>query len=114
MTFALAAAGTGGHVYPALAVADALRDSGVARDEIIFVGGNRLAATAVPAAGYDYLEVDIRGLKRSLAVDNLTLPSVVWRASKRIQEEFRRRSVKAAIAFGGYISVPAAWAVVSK
>jgi UDP-N-acetylglucosamine--N-acetylmuramyl-(pentapeptide) pyrophosphoryl-undecaprenol N-acetylglucosamine transferase len=110
LTFALAAAGTGGHVYPALAVADALRDSGVARDEIIFVGGNRLAATAVPAAGYDYLEVDIRGLKRSLAVDNLTLPSVVWRASKRIQEEFRRRSVKAAIAFGGYISVPAAWA----
>ena len=110
MTFALAAAGTGGHVYPALAVADALLDAGVARNEIVFVGGNRLAATAVPAAGYDYLEVDIRGLKRSVAVDNLTLPPVVWRASKRIYEEFQRRSVKAAIAFGGYISVPAAWA----
>lgn len=110
MTFAFAAAGTGGHVYPALAVADALRNAGIARDEIIFVGGNRLAATLVPAAGYDYLEVDMRGLKRSLAVDNLTLPSVVWRASKRMQEEFKRRSVKAAIAFGGYISVPAAWA----
>lgn len=110
MTFALAAAGTGGHVYPALAVADALLDAGVDRDEITFVGGSRLAATAVPAAGFDYLEVDIRGLKRSLAVDNLTLPSVVWRASKRIQAEFSRHSVKAAIAFGGYISVPAAWA----
>jgi len=110
LTFALAAAGTGGHVYPALAVADALLDAGVARNEIVFVGGNRLAATAVPAAGYDYLEVDIRGLKRSVAVDNLTLPPVVWRASKRIYEEFQRRSVKAAIAFGGYISVPAAWA----
>jgi UDP-N-acetylglucosamine--N-acetylmuramyl-(pentapeptide) pyrophosphoryl-undecaprenol N-acetylglucosamine transferase len=82
----------------------------VVREEIIFVGGNRLAATAVPAAGYDYLEVDIRGLKRSLSPDNLALPSVVWRASKRMQEEFKRRSVKAAIAFGGYISVPAAWA----
>lgn len=110
MTFAFAAAGTGGHVYPALAVADALRDSGVARNEIIFVGGNRLAATVVPAAGYDYLEVEMRGLKRSLAVDNLTLPSVVWRASKRIQDEFQERSVKVAIAFGGYIAVPAAWA----
>jgi UDP-N-acetylglucosamine--N-acetylmuramyl-(pentapeptide) pyrophosphoryl-undecaprenol N-acetylglucosamine transferase len=110
VTFAFAAAGTGGHVYPALAVADALRESGVSRDEIVFVGGNRLAATAVPAAGYDYLEVDIRGLKRSFSLDNLTLPSVVWRASKRIQADFERRSVKAAIAFGGYISVPAAWA----
>ncbi len=110
MTYALAAAGTGGHVYPALAVADALRDGGVARDEIVFVGGNRLAATVVPAAGYDFLEIDIRGLKRSLAVENLTLPSLVWRASRRIRQEFSRRSVKAAIAFGGYISVPAAWA----
>lgn len=110
MTYALAAAGTGGHVYPAIAVADALRESGVARNEILFVGGSRLAATAVPAAGYDYLEVEMRGLSRSMSADNLTLPSVVWRAAKRIQSEFVVRKVKAAIGFGGYISVPAAWA----
>ena len=61
MTYALAAAGTGGHVYPAIAVADALREAGVDRSQILFVGGSRLAATAVPAAGYDYLEVEIRG-----------------------------------------------------
>jgi len=110
MTYAFAAAGTGGHVYPALAVADALREAGVARDQIVFVGGKRLAATAVPAAGYDYLEVEMRGLKRSIARDNLSLPSVVWRASKRIQQEFEQRSVDVAIAFGGYIAVPTAWA----
>lgn len=110
MTFAFAAAGTGGHVFPALAVADALREAGVDRDQILFVGGKRMAATAVPAAGYDYLEVDIRGLRRSLSTDNLALPAVVWRASKRIQQEFSKRRVNVAMAFGGYISVPAAWA----
>lgn len=110
MTFAFAAAGTGGHVYPALAVADALLEAGVDRNEILFVGGSRMAATAVPAAGYDYLEVDIRGLKRSLSAENLTLPAVVWRASKRMQAEFVKRSVSAVMAFGGYISVPASWA----
>ncbi|MCP3975357.1 MAG: UDP-N-acetylglucosamine--N-acetylmuramyl-(pentapeptide) pyrophosphoryl-undecaprenol N-acetylglucosamine transferase [bacterium] len=110
MTFAFAAAGTGGHVFPALAVADALREAGVDRDQILFVGGKRMAATAVPAAGYDYLEVDIRGLRRSLSAENLALPAVVWRASKRMQQEFSKRRVTVAIAFGGYISVPAAWA----
>lgn len=110
MTFAFAAAGTGGHVYPALAVADALREAGVGREQILFVGGKRVAATAVPAAGYDYLEVDIRGLQRSLSAQNLALPAVVWRASKRMQAEFDKRHVDVAMAFGGYISVPAAWA----
>lgn len=110
MTFALAAAGTGGHVYPALAVAGALRDAGVQRDQILFVGGSRLAATAVPAAGYDYLEVEIRGLRRSVSMDNLSLPSVVWRASNRIEREFEARNVNVAIGFGGYIAVPTAWA----
>lgn len=69
-----------------------------------------MAATAVPAAGYDYLEVDIRGLRRSLSVDNLTLPAVVWRASKRIHREFVSRKVDVVIAFGGYIAVPTGWA----
>jgi UDP-N-acetylglucosamine--N-acetylmuramyl-(pentapeptide) pyrophosphoryl-undecaprenol N-acetylglucosamine transferase len=110
VSFAFAAAGTGGHVYPALAVADALRDAGVGRDDIIFVGGSRMEATTVPAAGYDYLEVEIRGLKRSLSAENLTMPSVVWRASRRIQDEFRSRRVNVVIAFGGYIAVPTGWA----
>jgi len=110
VSFAFAAAGTGGHVYPALAVADALRDAGVARHQILFIGGSRMEATTVPAAGYDYLEVEIRGLKRSLSLDNVTLPSVVWRASKRIERELRGREISVVIAFGGYVSVPAAWA----
>ncbi len=108
MTFAIAAAGTGGHVYPALAVAGALREAGVARERIVFVGGKRLAATAVPASGYDYLEVDIRGMKRSPTPSNLTLPAVMRRARKRIQREFENRGVTVAIAFGGYIAVPTA------
>ncbi len=110
MTYALAAAGTGGHIYPAIAVGDALRQAGVDRSRILFVGGSRLAATAVPAAGFDYLEVEIRGLRRSMSLDNLSLPSMVWRASKKIESEFTQRRIRVAIGFGGYISVPTAWA----
>jgi len=110
MTFAVVAAGTGGHVYPALAVAGALLETGVSRRDVLFVGGNRIEATVVPAAGFDFFEVDIRGLRRSMSLDNLTLPSVVWRASRRIQAELEKRGVNVVVAFGGYITVPAGWA----
>ena len=108
--FAFAAAGTGGHVYPAIAVADALVADGVARDEIVFIGGDRIEATAIPAAGYEFVEVDVQGLRRSLSPDNLKLPGLMWKATGRIAETLRARHTKVLTTFGGYVSVPAAWA----
>ena len=110
MTYAFAAAGTGGHVFPALAVADALVADGVARSEIVFFGGDRMEAKTVPEAGYEFFPVELRGLKRSLDLQNLGIPKVVWTARKRMAEEMRRRDTRACIVFGGYVSVPAALA----
>lgn len=110
MTYAFAAAGTGGHVFPALAVADALVGAGVAREEIVFFGGDRMEATTVPEAGYDFFPVELRGLKRSLSPQNIGIPRVVLRARNQIAEEMKRRGTKACIVFGGYVSVPAAMA----
>lgn len=110
MTYAFAAAGTGGHVFPALAVADALVAEGVDRSEIVFFGGDRMEAKTVPEAGYDFFPVELRGLKRSLALQNLGIPKVVWTARNRMAEEMRHRETKACIVFGGYVSVPAALA----
>lgn len=110
MTYAFAAAGTGGHVFPALAVADALVASGVARDEIVFFGGDRMEAKTVPDAGYDFVQVELRGLKRSLSPQNLGIPLVVAKARRAMVEEMHRRETRACIVFGGYVSVPAAMA----
>ncbi len=110
MTYAFAAAGTGGHVYPALAVAEALIASGVERDQIVFFGGNRMEATTVPAAGFRFERVEIRGLRRSLSLDNLTLPLVVRRAAHRMTDVMTASGTKVVTVFGGYISVPAGWA----
>ncbi len=110
MTFAFAAAGTGGHVYPALAVADELVASGVDRGDIVFVGGDRVEASAIPGAGYRFVGVEIRGLRRSASPQNLRLPSIVWKATQRLVEEFKDRRTRVVTAFGGYVSVPAAWA----
>ena len=109
MTYALAAAGTGGHIYPALAVAEELEGRGVPRDHIVFFGGSRLERVAVPEAGFELVEIEIRGLSRSFSFDNVTLPAVVARAAGVVGRELRARRVRVLGAFGGYVSVPAAW-----
>lgn len=110
MTVALAAAGTGGHVYPALAVADALIEAGTKRRAIVFFGGSRMEAETVPAAGYEFVQVDIHGLRRSLSKNNLELPGLIRKATRQIAAELERRRVGSVGVFGGYISVPAALA----
>jgi UDP-N-acetylglucosamine--N-acetylmuramyl-(pentapeptide) pyrophosphoryl-undecaprenol N-acetylglucosamine transferase len=106
--FGLAAAGTGGHVYPALAVAEALEAAGVDRERIVFFGGDRMEATAVPAAGYPFVAIRLQGLRRSPSPSNLRLPLVVARATRAIRREIESRSLDALIGFGGYVTVPAA------
>jgi UDP-N-acetylglucosamine--N-acetylmuramyl-(pentapeptide) pyrophosphoryl-undecaprenol N-acetylglucosamine transferase len=110
VTYAFAAAGTGGHVFPALAVADTLVASGVARDEIVFFGGDRMESSTIPAAGYSFVPVQLRGLKRSLDPKNLGIPKVVWDATRQMSAEMRSRGTRVCIVFGGYVSVPAALA----
>ncbi len=107
MTFAIAAAGTGGHVFPGLAVGEALVASGVPRSEILFVGGRRLEAVVYPDAGFPFLPVELMGLQRRLTPENLRIPVVVKRAVDRIGREFAARSVGAVLGLGGYVTVPA-------
>src|SRR3954471_10681231 len=58
----IAAGGTAGHVVPALAVADELRSRGA---EVEFIGGERAEAELVPAAGYPFHALRVRGIDRS-------------------------------------------------
>ena len=108
MTYAFAAAGTGGHIYPALAVARTLVESGVDAGDIVFFGGDRLETRIVPAAGFELVQLDVHGLKRSLTVDNLTIPMMVRRAAAVVAGTLKKRPPGVLTVFGGYVSVPAA------
>jgi UDP-N-acetylglucosamine--N-acetylmuramyl-(pentapeptide) pyrophosphoryl-undecaprenol N-acetylglucosamine transferase len=107
MSFVIAAAGTGGHVFPGLAVAEALIDQGVEQVEILFVGGDRMESTVYPDEGFPFLQVEMRGLRRSLSAKNLGLPKVVLQARDDIELAIEERKVEVALAMGGYITIPA-------
>ncbi|MEX1126499.1 MAG: UDP-N-acetylglucosamine--N-acetylmuramyl-(pentapeptide) pyrophosphoryl-undecaprenol N-acetylglucosamine transferase [Acidimicrobiia bacterium] len=106
MSFLIAAAGTGGHVFPGLAVGEALMGLGVPKDEIMFVGGDRMEADVYPRAGFPFLQVEMMGLRRSASIQNLTLPRLVWRARDVVARAMTERRVRVALAMGGYVTVP--------
>lgn len=114
MTFAIAAAGTAGHVYPGLAVADALVSQGVRSEDVLFIGGDRLEAVAVPRAGYSLLSVPLQGLARQMTIRNFTIPQRVSAAIRRIRRALSERRVSVLLATGGYVTAPAGWAARSK
>ncbi len=102
--------GTGGHIFPALSIADKLMEMNP-ENEILFVGAEgRMEMERVPAAGYRIVGLKIEGLKRSLSLSNLALPFKVLksvRQARRIIKEFRP---DVAVGVGGYASAPLLWA----
>jgi len=98
--------GTGGHIFPAIAIANALRklDPEI---KILFVGAKgRMEMERVPAAGYEIVGLDIQGIQRKSVLKNLTLPFKLIGSilkSLRIIREFRPN---AAVGVGGYASGP--------
>ena len=110
MTFAIAAAGTGGHVYPALSVAEALVARGVPRSEILFLGGARFEAEVVPEAGFPFASFELAKLRRSLSVENLRIPFVLRRTAEGMAEAMQRAGTAVVLGMSGYVTVPAAMA----
>lgn len=98
--------GTGGHIFPAISIANALKQK-VEGIEILFVGANgRMEMEKIPAAGYDIVGLDIIGIQRKLTLSNLSVPFKLWGSvmqSRRIIKDFKP---DVAVGVGGYASGP--------
>jgi UDP-N-acetylglucosamine--N-acetylmuramyl-(pentapeptide) pyrophosphoryl-undecaprenol N-acetylglucosamine transferase len=110
VTFAIAAAGTGGHVFPALSVADALVELGAAPDEIMFLGGDRFEAQAVPDSGFPFKGYQLARLRRAVSLENLRIPMVVRRTAASMAGDLRMAASRVVLGMGGYVTVPASLA----
>lgn len=98
--------GTGGHIFPAIAIANALRRM-EPQCEILFVGAEgKMEMEKIPAAGYKIVGLDIQGFNRQALLKNFALPfkllSSLWKA-RRILRRFRPDVV---VGVGGYASGP--------
>ena len=105
----IAAGGTAGHLVPALALADALRDRGA---EVSFIGtGRGLEAELIPRAGYPLDRADLRGLERRLSLRFFLFLWSLLKGSIDCLAILRRRRPHVVVGGGGYVSaVPVFWA----
>ena len=105
----IAAGGTGGHVYPAIAIANAMK-AAPEQVQVLFVGTRqRMEWEAVPKAGYDIVNVWISGFHRRLTPKNLLFPIKLIVALWQSFQIIRHFKPDAVVACGGYVSGPVGW-----
>ena len=102
--------GTGGHIFPALSIADKLKELNP-DTEILFVGAQgRMEMEKVPAAGYKIEGLPVAGLQRKLTLSNFALPFKVLKSISMAKKLIRQFKPDIAIGVGGYASAPLLWA----
>lgn len=98
--------GTGGHIFPAISIANALRKIDPGSD-ILFVGAQgRMEMETVPAEGYDIVGLPVAGFDRKMPLKNISVLIKLWKSmqlAKRILLDFKPDAV---VGVGGYASGP--------
>ena len=106
MRVILSGGGTGGHIFPAVAIAHAIRAK-IPSCEILFVGAKgRMEMEKVPAAGFKIIGLTISGLQRKLTLSNLSFPFKVLLSLLKARKIIKSFGPDVVIGTGGYASGP--------
>lgn len=110
MKAVISGGGTGGHIFPAIAIANAIKERYPSAD-ILFVGANgRMEMEKVPAAGYRIEGLPIDGLQRQITVQNiirnLQLPFKMIRSRSKVKKLLREFQPDIVVGVGGFASEP--------
>jgi UDP-N-acetylglucosamine--N-acetylmuramyl-(pentapeptide) pyrophosphoryl-undecaprenol N-acetylglucosamine transferase len=106
--------GTGGHIYPAIAIANAWKEK-YPEAEILFVGAEgKMEMSKVPEAGYPIKGLPVTGFQRSLSLSNLSFPVKLLKSLGMAGEILKEFDPDAVVGVGGYASGPLLYAAQKK
>jgi UDP-N-acetylglucosamine--N-acetylmuramyl-(pentapeptide) pyrophosphoryl-undecaprenol N-acetylglucosamine transferase len=98
--------GTGGHIFPAISIANALRKIDP-ETEILFVGAEgRMEMEKIPAAGYKIVGLPVAGLYRSLTLKNISVLLKLFKSLKKAKKVIKEFGPDVVVGVGGYASGP--------
>lgn len=102
--YLISGGGTGGHIFPAIAIGQALQELAPGA-ELHFIGAlGRMEMEKIPQAGYPITGLPIRGINRSKPWKNLSLPFALWKSYRMALATLKAFKPDAAIGVGGYAS----------
>lgn len=102
----IAGGGTGGHIFPAIAIANALTEKDM-DIQILFIGAKgKMEMQKIPEAGYTIEGIDITGFNRSSLIKNIALPAKLIKSFFQVRRIFKNFKPDAVIGVGGYSTFP--------
>ena len=110
MKIVITAGGTGGHIFPALALISKLKEKD--KDvEILYIGTtDRMEKDIIPKQNINYIGIKMIGLNRKNPFKNIEVMKTYYKACKKAKEELSKFKPDVVIGFGGYISAPVIYA----
>lgn len=106
----IAAGGTGGHIYPALAIVKKIKEKDK-KSEILYIGTtNRMEKDIVPKEGIDFVGLDMVGFNRKNILANFSVLKKTYKAYKKAKKVIKEFNPDIVIGAGGYVSAPVLYA----
>lgn len=110
MRLIISAGGTGGHIYPALAIINKVKEM-EPNSEILYIGTtNRMEKDLIPSLGYRYEAIEVTGFKRKLTLDNFKTITNFVGAIKKCKKIIKDFNPDIVVGCGGYVTAPVIYA----
>lgn len=110
MRVVISAGGTGGHIYPAVAIINKIKKE-EPNSEFLYIGThNRMEKDLIPSMNIPYEPIEITGFKRKLTLDNFKTLARFIKARKRCLQLIKDFNPDVVIGAGGYVTAPVIWA----
>ena len=110
MRVVVSAGGTGGHIYPAIAIINKIKEE-EPDSEFLYIGtSDRMEKDLIPELGIKYEEIKVSGLKRKLTLQNVKVIYQFLRARSKCKKIIKEFNPDVVIGAGGYVTGPVIWA----
>ena len=110
MRVVISAGGTGGHIYPAIAIINKIKEE-EPKSEFLYIGtSDRMEKDLVPELGIRYEEIKVSGLKRKLTLENIKVLYQFLEAREKCKKIIKEFNPDVVIGAGGYVTGPVIWA----